>query len=500
MNKCTESTEGWPDAPGDVSSDAEEAFLVHVAHCPFHAKALHAEIENTRSIFRRARGVNAHGRILTGRELRQTIADQDRRYILWEEIVEESIVTFRRIYLGNRGEDIVCSGHFFDFRNYDGDHRLDPIAGLQILAVVGEGKETLDVLLGYYPLFGVKHTGNEQFLSLKNGFTIGLRVTQLSDRDFNIRFRCVENEVLTLEKMGIMMHPYNQPAPVHGAAMLLSWTRGTVQSLGHSLRIRVKLRKLVSLILHGPSTPVDVLEWGLITAMIFFVALTGMVSFENFVGRAFANEFEFKSPIAVIEQKLDKPRGRSGNSTTPPSTGVGGASNSNQKSSTAGSVSRPNQIGDEHLTPTSIKLPAPDPKTDSRREEVNNIGPAAWYFQSLSPAGMTQDQVAIHTGSDADLVKKLTAEMLKQDVCIRPVTRGSLARRHVSVSWKIIRQQTGVTVEAAILTANGDSKPVYGHGVGNCPEQACDEAVRNAVSKVFAAMKDLSHNESTNSE
>jgi hypothetical protein len=66
------------------------------------------------------------------------------------------------------------------------------------------------------------------------------------------------------------------------------------------------------------------------------------------------------------------------------------------------------------------------------------------------------------------------------------------------VSWNIIRGQTGVIVEATLIS-NGDSLSLFGRGAGNCPEQACDEAVRNAVSKVFAAMKDLSQFEAASS-
>ncbi|HEX3250517.1 MAG TPA: hypothetical protein VHS05_13895 [Pyrinomonadaceae bacterium] len=491
MNKCTESTEGWPDAPGDVSPDAEDAFLAHVARCPFHAEAFDAEIALTRSVFRLARGLNPHGRILRDRELRVAIADHDRRYKLWEEVAEEMMLPFHRIYLANRGEDIVCSGQFFDFRIYEGDHRLDTVAGLQIFGVVLEERTTMDVLLGYYPLRGVKHTGEEQFLPITNDYTIGLRVTQLSDRDFNIRFRCVENEVLELGRSGTLPQ-YSQPArmPMHAVAM--SWTRASVQSLSRSLRVKMKLRRMFSVMLHGPSTPVGVVEWCLITLTIFSLGLIGLISYERLVAQAFANEIESPPPAAISEQ-TDK---SSGGDT---SNGAVVTANANQKSPANGAAQRANQkTGEEHVAPANNKPSVSDPNATPHTEEVNNIGPAAWYFQSLSQAGVSADQVVIHTGSDADLVKKLTAEMRKQDVRIRPLTRRSLVQRHVSVSWNIIRGQTGVIVEATLIS-NGDSLSLFGRGAGNCPEQACDEAVRNAVSKVFAAMKDLSQFEAASS-
>ena len=197
MNKCTQ---GWPNAPSDVSPDAVDAFLAHVAGCPFHQKALDAEEEKIRSKFRLARGLDAHGRILVGKELDRAVKAHDQNHAAWKRIAKEMNRPFKRIYLSNRGDLVAGSGKFFIFRKYEGNHRLDPEAGLQLWGVIAEGKSIPDVFLGFYPLAGVRHTGNEQLLPLENGYIVGLQVEQLSEDEFNIVFRCVENEIVERER------------------------------------------------------------------------------------------------------------------------------------------------------------------------------------------------------------------------------------------------------------------------------------------------------------
>lgn len=497
MNKCTEINAGWPNEPGDVSPDAYDAFLTHVAHCPFHAKTLQAEAENTRAKFRRARGLNTHGRILTGAELRKAVRDYDRQHELWREIIDDSILPFRRIYLGNRGEDIAGSGKFFDFRNYEGDHQLDPDAGLQILGVVGEGKQTLELLLGWYPLCGVEHTGEEQFLELENGYTIGLRVNQLADREFNIGFRCVENAVRESERMGIIVPYHHRGAVNHSSSMLLWAATEKVQAWLRSLRT-VNLRRLVSVFRYEPATTMDKLIWCFSCLLAFFIGFTALFWLENPSSSIFATGSEAKAPVTTTEQKPEKPRRRGKGSAAHAQTQTVPTSQRNQKGPAGGPTPETTQVtGVESDAPPNNKPTVPESKPNTNAEEVN-IGPAAWYFQSLPPEG-ADGSIAIHTGYDTDLIKKLTAEMRKQDIAISPLTGSSMADHHVAVSWKIIREQTAVTVEAT-LTAGGDRKLLYARGDGSCPEQACDQAVRSVVSKVFAAMKDLSHNESTSSD
>ena len=492
MNKCTESTEGWPDEPGDVSPDAVEAFLAHVARCPFHAKALQADEANIRSIFHRGRGLNTHGRILKGRELRQLIADQDRRHVLLKEVAQESILPFRRVYLANRGEDIAGSGKFFYFRKYEGGHQLDPEAGLQIFGVIGEGRSTLDVLLGWYALQGVKHTGEEQFLSLENGYTIGLRVKQLTDRDYNIGFRCVEDEILELEKLG--MHSKGMEWSLQGAAMFLKCTALRTQSVYRSWRSRMVLRRLFWFFRDGPATAGDWLGWCAIWILILCVGLLSLRLLDGPEVKAGTNHVEAQLQAPADDSKPPRARQRSKRSAPRPSGQT--VTNKNQKSSTEDLAPQAGEVaGDEDAAPSSNKPSGPDSKSDPHAEL--HLEPGAWYFQS--PAGITEDGIAIHSGSDQDLMKKLTAEMRKQNITVGRFIRRSSAGPRVAVSWNIIRGKTTVTVEAT-LTNESDRKFLSFSSAGNCEEQACDEAVRRAVEKVFSEMKEGSHTEPTNSD
>jgi len=242
MNKCTE---GWPNAPSDVSPDAVDAFLAHVAGCQFHQKALDAEEEQIRSKFRLARGLDALGRILVGTDLDRTVKAHDQNHAAWQRIAKEMNRPFKRIYLSNRGDLVAGSGKFFIFRKYEGNHWLDPEAGLQLWGVIAEGKSIPDVHLGFYPLAGVQHTGQEQFLPLENGYVVGLRVEQLSEQEFNLGFRCVENEILERERVAAIQQtgPVEQATPLSRIVEMLRWvvptwsrTTARLQSFAWSFR------------------------------------------------------------------------------------------------------------------------------------------------------------------------------------------------------------------------------------------------------------------------
>jgi len=494
MNKCTESTEGWPDEPGDVPPDAEEAFLAHVARCPFHAKTLQADEENIRSLFHRGRGLNTHGRILKGRELRQLIADQDRRHVLLKELAQQSILPFRRVYLGNRGEDIAGSGKFFYFRKYEGDHSLDPEAGLQIKGVIGEGKSTLDVLLGWYALQGVKHTGEEQYLPLENGYTIGLRVKQLSDRDFNIGFRCVEDEILELEKLSA--HSESSGVSVQSAAMFLRRTSLRVQSMYRSFRSRMILRRLFWFFRDGPATAIDFLEWGTIWFLILCAGLAGLRLLDGPEVKAGPNFVQAEVQAPAPDPKPQRPRRRNNRSAPPAS--IQTVSDKNPERSTESLAPQTGEVaGDEDAAPSSDKPSGTDSKADPHAEAHRE--PGTWYFQSLPPAGITDEGVAIHSGYDKDLMQKLTAEMRKQNITVKRFNRRSSAGPRVAVLWNIIREKTVVTVEATLMDQS-DRKFLSFSSAGNCQEQACDDAVRRAVEKVFSEMRDGNRTEPTNSD
>ncbi|HET9713195.1 MAG TPA: hypothetical protein VFP64_14975 [Pyrinomonadaceae bacterium] len=245
MNKCTE---GWPNAPSDVSPDAVEAFLAHVARCPLHQKAQDAEEEKIHSRFRLARGLDPHGRILRGSELDRAVKAHDRNHAAWKQIAKEMNRPFKRIYLSNRGDLVAGSGKFFIFRKYEGNHRLEPEAGLQLWGVIAEGKSIPDVQLGFYPLAGVRHTGQEQFLPFANDYTVGLRVEQLSDDEFNIGFRCIGNEILERERATATVNneqtaPVDPPTPLRRITAMLRrvvpswrWTTARLRRFAWSFR------------------------------------------------------------------------------------------------------------------------------------------------------------------------------------------------------------------------------------------------------------------------
>ena len=275
MNKCTE---GWPNAPGDVSPDAYEAFLAHVAGCSFHEQVLDAEEEEIRSKARLARGLDPYGRILVGSDLRRTLKQHDRIHALWKQAAKEKTSPFKGIYLSNRGEDIAGSGKFFDFRKYEGFHLLDPQAGLQIWGVIGEGRSIPPVLLGSYRLHGVRHTGEEHLFPLENGYTVGLRVEQVSERGFNIGFRCVENEVFERERIEAARN--NQTGSVDDVSSLPS---SLIKQTLHWVRpswkcTTARLRSLALSWIHSePLSLQHKIESCAIWAMAFFVGLTAMV-------------------------------------------------------------------------------------------------------------------------------------------------------------------------------------------------------------------------------
>lgn len=501
MNKCKE---GWPNKPSDVSPDAEEAFLAHVAGCPFHAKVLQADEEKIRSKCRLAQGLDGHGRILEGRELKDVIAKHDRSHTLWKRVALDTSLPFERIYLSNCGEDIAVSAKFFDFRKYEADHRLDPHAGLQIMGIIGEGKSTLEVFLGFYPLEGVKHTGEEQFLPLENNYTVGLRVKQLSEHDFNIGFRCVENEVLERERISATHH--NDPASDRAANLLLRAITGTLKGLSSSFRrttAKVRKRRSSSI----KSEPVSFQETVTYGSAAFLITFLITFTISMLIWPDGSPQVKTAGVTSEVERKGDsrpanaKPnrRGRTSKSTQRKSDQTTVRSDEVLKPSQAGLTPQTGQeASSENIAAPNDKPPSSDSKPDTNAQPLDTA-PAPWHFQSLPPATVSVEGIAVHSGSDPALAKKLTVEMRKRDINIGPFNVRILKAPHVAVAWSIIREQTAVTIKAK-LTADGDRKVLTFRSDGNYPEQVCDEAVRTAVTGVIAVMQDLKQNEPANSE
>lgn len=496
MNKCTE---GWPNAPNDVSPDAVDAFLAHVAGCPFHQKALDAEEEKIRVTFRLARGLDAHGRILVGTELDRAVKAHDRNRAAWKQIAQEMNRPFKRIYLSNLGDLVAGSGKFFIFRKYEGHHRLDPEAGLQLWGVLAEGKSVPDVLLGYYPLAGVRHTGQEQFLPIEDRYTVGLRVEQLhKDDEFNIGFRCVENEVLERERAAAILNnketgQVDQATPLKRVTEMLRWV---VSSWRWTT---VRLQSLVWSFRSQPLSFQEKLVSCAAVVLVFCIGLPILVWLDpdqqlrakSFSAASESNNQDCSTNANAKRSKRKRTRQNSGRTVV--------RSDKADKQDSANQMKPSSAATDQDDSSDGVTAPNDKPPESKPAANADDAkGPVAWHFQSQPPLA-AEDGVAIHSGYDPALAQKLADEMRKRHISVGPFNARLLKGSHVAVSWSIIREDTTVTVEAT-LTADGDSKVLSFRSAGNCPEQACDEAVRTAVSGVFAVLRELTPSESTNAE
>ncbi len=482
MSKCTKITDRWLTEPTDVSPEELDAFFEHIEVCPFHAELFYAEEEKLRSLYRLARGLDSHGRVLLSSELHSTIAEHDRHLAMWKQSAQGTL-PFKRIFLSNRGEDIAGSGKFFDFRNYEGHHVLDPHAGLQIWGVIS-ADELQKVLLGFYPLLGVRHTGEEQLLPLDNGYTIGLRVEQTSESNFKIGFRCVEDEVLENEKSAqpvakakaaaaknsgtsffasvvagfrwFVTGGLNSRSPIFGQAV----TAGFVCCLIAAITLGAVLYQKTGM--HPePVVAEETCAWG-----------------ENVTARVSEPQGDRtqtdNSRPQGTDEKISK---RVRRYTLARRTGAPEMNNTGEETTVSDGDRRRQQKLIDVYSQSKTDVPT---------------GVAIWSFRSVGFSGdVNADKVAVHTGLDAVLGQKLTAEMLKQSIEIVPLDGKALSSDpHVTISWSIIREENSVTV-AAKLTAGADSKILTFRSDATCVEQACDKAVRDAVSGVFAVMGDM---------
>ena len=193
---CTDSTKHWPNSSADVPENLIDEYLDHAQKCAYHAELISLEEQDAeqelQSIFRRARGLDSHGRLLRGELLRTAIAEHERRLASWKKEITTLPINHIALYNGER--EIASCGRFFDFTRHESINELDPHAGLQIRGI--SNFENENVLIGSYALAGVRHEGVEQRLALANGFTVGLTIIPLSERTFAVDFRCVETESL----------------------------------------------------------------------------------------------------------------------------------------------------------------------------------------------------------------------------------------------------------------------------------------------------------------
>ncbi len=196
---CTKNINGWPDASAEDCSQDLDEFLEHAEDCSYHADLLdiaeQQDEEELRRLFKLARGFDEGGRILEGQKLDAAIAKHERRLRQWKTVIPTMELPFSHIALYNGDLEIASCGRFFDFSKHESINELDTKVGLQVRGVTcGTKKE--EVLLGFYPLEGVRHEDKEQLLPLGNGYTIGLKIKTRGKSVFGVHFRCVENKVI----------------------------------------------------------------------------------------------------------------------------------------------------------------------------------------------------------------------------------------------------------------------------------------------------------------
>jgi hypothetical protein len=500
MNRCTDKTGRWPDTLTDVSPDKVDAFLAHANVCAFHEEKLRAEDEGLRSVFRLARGLDTRGRILQGTELKKTIEEQERRHAVWDDVGQRMKLPFKRIYLSNCGEDIAGSGKFYDFRRYEGDHLLDLPSGLQIWGVLDDEGNTGEVLLGVYSLIGVRHTGAEKLLPLGNGYTVGLRVEQIANGRFKIEFRCVESEVLNKgqNKVSNRKEKSGKRAVAKVTSDENSFFGRFARQLAHCFpRYGFGYKAAAATIalcvfLAGTAIPLDKYKRGdgLEIAFPKVDPNSSGVCREDHSSSATTLQTTLPESMNGVGERQS--RQRTYNGTSPPIQNSGAEVKANSPDSimlseppiTSKKVAIEEAENDQ--TSTLSKFDS-HTKTDNRGSK----NPLTWCFQSgVDGDVVTNRRFVVHTGSDKILGEKLFAEINQRAIDIVPLNNpvaGIASPQPVTAVWGIVRQEKSVTVEIT-LTTDGESKFLSFRSDGACPEQACEKAVKDAVSGVFAVI------------
>ncbi|HEY0376053.1 MAG TPA: hypothetical protein VGC87_03770 [Pyrinomonadaceae bacterium] len=507
MDECTEKAQ-WPGEPDDVSPDERDAFLAHVAVCAFHAEKLLLRDEEWRSKFRPARGLDSRGRILRGKELKDTVAERRRGQLRWKESLLKEGPPFKRIYLSNCGENIASSGQFYDFRRYEGDHPLDPQAGLQIWGVFDHEGKTDETLVGYYPLVGVRHTGEEQFIPLDNGYIVGLKVVQLSEWLFNIEFRCVEFEALVKEWTESPAHGEPKEKAAGAAA------GGDAHSFPASFNHRV--RKCLSWLTPARERLVPQVVVGVVAFLFITATVKGMMLLSN-------NRDTTTERHVLTVKTTDEGGACAGHDASAATTekvtsdetnkGEGKGPRQGHKASTlpaSAPRARPAQVKPPRAGPTegleaskadgkgrpASQQAAALPAGSDSAAQGGGLGVGrrqVWRLQSSLSGGGNVTWIVVHTGMDDALKEKLLAEIRRRNCTVFLLGEGvaeSDSPQPLMIAWDISRNEKFVTVQA-VLKANGESKILSFRSEGDCTEQACNRAVRDAVSGVFAIMQRL---------
>src|ERR1044071_202017 len=518
MNKCTEKTQHWPDTLSAVSPHELEAFFAHAELCPYHAEQLRAEGESLRAMFLLTRGRDRRRRTLRGKKVKTTREDHEVRFELWQAAAQNMKPPFKRIYLSNCGEDIAGSGKFYDFRRYEGEHSLDPQAGLQIWGVLEDEGKTEEVLLGFYPLAGVRHTGKEKLLTLDNGYIVGLKVAQLGERLFNIEFRCVESEVIEREEAEAL-----EPEKRKAAG------RATGAGGGSSFYTRLSewARNILSHAIPSRKRLVRQLAMGVAACLFIGITVRAIWTLDRGdllekpvpasdlkrSGSAFITEECSRTAAAVTamstKQVLAKTKAvdngqRQGGITKSRS----GLRNTRRlvKPPRAGSTTELealNKKGKDDLSKNDQTRLLMGLSQHAQNGKPNSKQQAVWYLQSSLHSNADENrQFVVHMGIDNTLKGELLAEIHRRDADV--VSLGhSLAAiplpQQFTVVWGISREEKFVTLQA-VLTAKGVHKVLSFPSEGDCTKEACNKALKDALFVVYAVMRELTVADKTDSD
>jgi hypothetical protein len=491
MEHCTEKTERWPDAFSKVSPDKMDQFLIHTEVCAFHARMLEAIEKEALAGFCLAQAFEGHGRVLEDPALSETIKELDRRNATFHQVAAEREFPFNYISLTNCDEIISSGGKFLDFESVHVSKCelswRDVKAGLQIWGVISE-KPDVKIPLGAYPLAGVRHNGEEKLLPINDNYVIGLRVSELGNRTFQFVFRCVEAKALAREKaMARRLVEIENGETSEGPGFGKSFWAPIVTKIRNygvvaaSIFIRTPARSqlaagaTIGLFLICASNTVHHLIGGYETPMI--VAATSN-------NRANGQQVEVSKTIPEATTLMVDVRGSEARAVTHKvDTPARVVETRNQSERSQAAVVKPDKP--VMLTSNHSSQPQANESTAVNQQQ-------RWLFQTiLKESAVGGRNFILHSGSDSVLQEKLFAEMRQRDVPVFALQNNVcfLKPQPFEVRWSITRDDKSVTVRADFIGNDGASESVEVSSEGTCVDDACEKAVRSAVSNLLAVMQ-----------
>jgi hypothetical protein len=130
----------------------------------------------------------------------------------------------------------------------------------------------------------------------------------------------------------------------------------------------------------------------------------------------------------------------------------------------------------------------------SQAESCDSNCNQLWRVHSaLYTIAAADGQRVVHIGRDESLREKLVAEINQRNLDAESLNgTGPSVLHEFTITWNIIRLENSVTVQAD-LSADGTTKRFTFSSDGICLDHACEKAVKNAVTVVYAIMRDQSH-------